>query len=86
MRSATKKKTSTKRSRSRKSSLTEVMRQHPMLIEWSEEDQLYLASFPTLAQSRTHGKTAAEAAQRGMELLETLLMYPEPAVAGRKRA
>ena len=57
-----------------------------MLIEWSEEDQLYLASFPTLAQSRTHGKTAAEAAQRGMELLETLLMYPEPAVAGRKRA
>jgi antitoxin HicB len=36
---------------------------YPMLIQWSEEDQLYLIHFPDFPQQHfiTHGKTYPEA-------------------------
>lgn len=53
-----------------------------MLIEWSDEDQLYLAGFPTLHSSRTHGKTPEAAAHQGLDLLATILMHPSIAQPG----
>ncbi len=56
-----------------------------MLIEWSDEDQVFVAGFPTLHSSKTHGKTTGEAAEQGMDLLETLLMPPSIPVPKRTR-
>jgi predicted RNase H-like HicB family nuclease len=46
---------------------------YPMVIEWSEEDGVYLATIPELGPHHTHGKTYAEAARQGQDLLETLV-------------
>ncbi len=43
---------------------------YSMLIEWSDEDQLYIATVPELPGCRTHGKTYAEAAQQGYYAME----------------
>jgi predicted RNase H-like HicB family nuclease len=37
-------------------------------INWSKEDQLYLASVPELPGTITHGKTPAAAAERAVEM------------------
>jgi predicted RNase H-like HicB family nuclease len=48
-----------------------------MAIEWSDEDQAYLVSFPEwaeyVAQPVTHGDTYEEAAHKGKEVLENLV-------------
>lgn len=44
-------------------------RRYPMLIEWSEPDALFLASFPDVPGIVTHGATAKEAAERGEEVI-----------------
>jgi predicted RNase H-like HicB family nuclease len=48
---------------------------YTMLIQWSEEDQLYLVQFPEFPGQRfiTHGKTYQEAAENGQEALEGLI-------------
>jgi predicted RNase H-like HicB family nuclease len=40
-------------------------RRYPMLIAWSDEDALFLASFPDVPGLVTHGATPEEAAERG---------------------
>lgn len=49
---------------------------YTMVIEWSDEDQAYLVSFPEwagyLAQPATHGDTYEEAARKGQAVLENL--------------
>jgi predicted RNase H-like HicB family nuclease len=37
-------------------------------IQWSDEDQVYLASLPELEGIRTHSDTITGAAERGVEL------------------
>jgi predicted RNase H-like HicB family nuclease len=64
---------------------------YPMLIQWSEEDQLYLVHFPDFPQQHfiTHGKTYSEAANKGQEALVGLIAIlkdhnqpiSEPAIA-----
>lgn len=44
---------------------------YSLIIEWSDEDQLYLASAPDLPGCVTHGRTYEEAARRGQEAIES---------------
>ena len=47
---------------------------YSVLIQWSEEDQLYIASLPEWGpHAHTHGKTYAEAAEMAEEALKVLL-------------
>lgn len=47
---------------------------YSMVIEWSEEDQKYMVSFPEWgAHTHTHGATYAEAVQNGQEVLIDLI-------------
>lgn len=51
--------------------------QYSMVIEWSDEDNLYVVSFPEWAAigyiSHTHGTTYEEAAEAGTDLLAFLI-------------
>jgi antitoxin HicB len=50
---------------------------YSMLIEWSDEDQAYVVSFPEWEAAgligRTHGGTYAEAVLKGEEMLRFLV-------------
>src|SRR5687768_4815557 len=47
---------------------------YSMLIQWSEEDQLYLVGLPEWGDTvHTHGATYMEAAQMGTEALALLI-------------
>ena len=50
---------------------------YSMLIEWSDEDQAYIVSFPEWEAAgligHTHGDTYAEAVERGEEMLRFLI-------------
>jgi antitoxin HicB len=47
---------------------------YTMLIEWSEEDQIYIVTLPEFGDfCKTHGETYAEAVKNGEEVLEMLL-------------
>jgi predicted RNase H-like HicB family nuclease len=47
---------------------------YSMLIQWSEEDQLYIVSLPEFGQyARTHGKTYEQALEMGKDCLEELI-------------
>lgn len=49
---------------------------YTMMIQWSDEDQLYLVHLPEFPGQHfiTHGKTYEEAAQNGQEALEGLIV------------
>lgn len=42
---------------------------YSMLIEWSEEDDAYVVSFPEFPGAHTHGTTYVEAVKNGQEVL-----------------
>jgi predicted RNase H-like HicB family nuclease len=45
-----------------------------MLIQWSDEDQLFIVSLPEFGPfCHTHGSTYEEAAKMGQECLESLI-------------
>lgn len=45
-----------------------------MLIQWSDEDQVYVVSLPEFGPyAKTHGDTYEEAARMGQEVLELLM-------------
>jgi antitoxin HicB len=47
---------------------------YTMLIEWSEEDQIYIVSLPEFGEfAKTHGGTYLEAVKNGEEVIEMLL-------------
>lgn len=64
---------------------------YSMLIEWSDEDQAYIVSFPEWGQAgniaHTHGDTYAEAVEKGQDMLtfliESTLEEGEPLPAPR---
>jgi predicted RNase H-like HicB family nuclease len=41
-----------------------------MIIQWSEEDQVYIVTVPELPGCKTHGKTYAKAAKQGQYAIE----------------
>ena len=63
-------------------------RKYTMVIQWSEEDKLYLVNLPEFHWQKfvTHGSTYQEAAQNGQEALDGLIkviqdsnqLLPEP--------
>lgn len=62
---------------------------YSMIIQWSDEDQVYVVSLPEWGElMHTHGETYEEALQRGRELIELLIesrrargeALPEPQV------
>ena len=60
----------------------EKVRRYAMVIEWSDEDQLFLVSIPDFPGAHTHGRTRAEAAEMGEEVITLLLdgeVSPPPA-------
>jgi predicted RNase H-like HicB family nuclease len=52
---------------------------YSMVIQWSDEDQAYIVSFPEWEAvghtGHVHGKTYTEAAQQGVELLDNLVAW-----------
>jgi predicted RNase H-like HicB family nuclease len=47
---------------------------HSIVIQWSEEDQLYIVSLPEFGPyTHTHGKTYEEALAMAQDCLETLI-------------
>lgn len=42
---------------------------YPLIIEWSAEDEVYIATVPELPGCRTHGATRAEALRKGEEII-----------------
>jgi len=60
----------------------EKVRRYAMVIEWSDEDQLFLVSIPDFPGAHTHGRTRTEAAAMGEEVIALLLdgdVNPPPA-------
>jgi predicted RNase H-like HicB family nuclease len=59
-----------------------------MLIQWSDEDQVYIVTLPEFGGPKTHGETYEEAAKNGREVLELLvescLEHGEPLPASAK--
>ncbi len=47
-----------------------VAQEYTLIIQWSDEDQLYLAYSPELPGCITHGRTYLEAAEMGVEAME----------------
>jgi predicted RNase H-like HicB family nuclease len=48
--------------------------QYCMIIQWSDEDQVYVVSLPEFGPyAKTHGETYEEAARQGTEVLELLI-------------
>ncbi|MBW3633378.1 MAG: type II toxin-antitoxin system HicB family antitoxin [Chloroflexi bacterium] len=44
-------------------------RRYSMCIDWSPEDEVFIASFPEVPYVRTHGATREEAVERGEEVI-----------------
>jgi predicted RNase H-like HicB family nuclease len=49
------------------------VRRYAMVIEWSDEDECFLVSIPDFPGAHTHGRTRAEAAEMGDEVIALLL-------------
>ncbi len=54
-------------------------RPYPLLIEWSPEDEAFIASVPDMPGVRTHGATREEAAAMGDEVVAVVLGYMQKA-------
>jgi predicted RNase H-like HicB family nuclease len=51
-----------------------VVMKYSVLIQWSEEDQVYIALLPEWGKyARTHGETYEEALENAKEVLEDLV-------------
>jgi predicted RNase H-like HicB family nuclease len=46
---------------------------YSMLIQWSDEDQVYVVTLPEFGGCRTHGATYEKAAKKGHEVLALLM-------------
>ena len=46
---------------------------YSLLIQWDDEDKIYVVSVPELPGARTHGKTYAEAIKNALEVIELWL-------------
>jgi len=63
---------------------------YSLLIQWSDEDQVFVVTLPEFHGCKTHGATYQEAAKNAEEVLELLIetyqaegrSLPEPAKLG----
>ena len=61
------------KSKKSESQSSQLAREYQIVINWSDEDQLYLASVPAFRGVVTHGHTLEEAAKNGFEVLEMVI-------------
>ncbi len=47
---------------------------YTMIIQWSDEDEVYIVTVPELPGCRTHGHTYEEATQQGQDAIESWIM------------
>jgi predicted RNase H-like HicB family nuclease len=47
----------------------EEARRYPIVVRWSDEDQVFIASAPDLEGAITHGATIAEAAEKALDVV-----------------
>ena len=67
-------------------------RRYSMIIEWSDEDEVYIVTVPELSGCLTHGATYAEAVKQGEKAIESWIdaalawgrPIPEPKVFAHK--
>lgn len=45
-------------------------RHYSMIIQWDNDDEIYIVSVPELPGCKTHGKTYDEAMQNALEVIE----------------
>jgi predicted RNase H-like HicB family nuclease len=55
---------------------------YTVVIQWSEEDQVYVVSLPEWGGCQTHGSTYEEAARHAQEVLELLIENHEATKEG----
>ncbi len=48
-----------------------------MVIQWSDEDQVYVVTLPEFDHAHTHGETYEKAARQGRLLLESFIIWNE---------
>lgn len=48
-------------------------RRYPLVIRWSDEDQVYLVSLPDFNGATLHANTVGHAAEKGLELVAELI-------------
>ena len=46
-----------------------------MLIQWSDEDEVFVVTLPEFEDARTHGETYKKAARQGRLLIESFIMW-----------
>jgi predicted RNase H-like HicB family nuclease len=57
----------------KKARIKAVASRYSVIIQWSEEDQVYVVTLPEWGGSHTHGATYEEAAKNAREVLELLI-------------
>lgn len=60
-----------------------LVRRYALVIEWSDEDQVFIATAPDLPGMRTHGSTRSEAAEMGEEVIALWLHGRQEVPAAR---
>ncbi len=51
--------------------MSEQYPHYSMVMEWSDEDQIYVVTVPELPGCKTHGRTYAEAVHQGQDAIES---------------
>ena len=51
--------------------MSELYDRYSMLIQWDEDDHIYVVTVPELPGCRTHGKTYQEAVRQGQDAIVT---------------
>ena len=51
--------------------MNEKYDRYSMVIQWDEEDCIYVVTVPELPGCKTHGKTLKEAVQQGKDAIES---------------
>ena len=51
------------------------MTKYSMILQWSDEDEVFVVSLPEFPHCKTHGETYAEAVQNGQDMIESLLEF-----------
>lgn len=54
--------------------MTRNLKSYSMLIQWSVEDQAYIATVPELPGCRTHGSSYEDAVRQGQDAIESRIM------------
>ncbi|HEX9989161.1 MAG TPA: type II toxin-antitoxin system HicB family antitoxin [Chloroflexia bacterium] len=50
--------------------ITEYHHRYSMIVEWSDEDNVYIVTVPELSGCRTHGATREEAVRQGQDAID----------------